>query len=303
TPVEIDPSALGLTVPAAASPTRALALPITSGTSPAGFLVAGISRLLTLEGGYRDFFTLAADRVSTMVATSRALEEGRRRAEALAELDRAKTAFFSNVSHEFRTPLTLLLGPTEELVSAADLPATHRARMETVHRNALRLLRLVNTLLDFARAEAGRVEPLFQPTDLARLTADLASVFRSAVERAGLRLVVECEPLPERVYVDREVWEKVVLNLLSNALKFTFEGQITGGLRLAGEHVELAVRDTGVGIPEAELPHVFERFQRVRGTRARTHEGTGIGLALVQELVKLHGGGVRVESRVGEGST
>src|SRR5262249_52276010 len=146
-------------------------------------------------------------------------------------------------------------------------------------------------------------EPVFVPTDLARLTADLASVFRSAIERAGLRLVVECEPLPEPVSVDRDMWEKVVLNLLSNALKFTFEGEIAVRLRLAGERAELTVRDTGVGIPEAELPHVFERFHRVRGTRARTHEGTGIGLALVEELVRLHGGRVGVESRIGEGST
>ena len=179
----------------------------------------------------------------------------------------------------------------------------HRERQEVAHRNAQRLLRLVNTLLDFSRIEAGRIDAHYEPTDITSFTLELASVFRSAVEKAGLQFIVDCDPLPEPVYVDREMWEKILLNLLSNAFKFTFDGQICVELRSRGDRVELRVADTGVGIPEADLPRMFERFHRVKHVRARTHEGTGIGLALVQELARLHGGGVTVESKEGRGTT
>ncbi|MDM9385568.1 ATP-binding protein [Chlorogloeopsis sp. ULAP01] len=234
-----------------------------------------------------------------------AREEERQRAESLAELDRAKTLFFSNVSHEFRTPLTLILAPLQDALSDSVnlLPQEQRERLELAHRNSLRLLKLVNTLLDFSRIEAGRIEALYKPTDLAMFTAELASVFRSAIEQAGLRLVVDCPPMSEPVYVDQEMWEKIVLNLLSNAFKFTFEGEIAVRLHLADDHhVTLQVEDTGTGIKPSELPHLFERFYQVRGTKARTYEGSGIGLALVQELIKLHGGTVDVSSTVGQGS-
>ena len=213
--------------------------------------------------------------------------------------------FFSNVSHEFRTPLTLMLGPVEDALADADepLPPGQRERLETAHRSGLRLLKLVNTLLDFSRIEAGRARASYEPTDLAALTAELASNFRSACEKAGLRLVVDCPPLPEPVFVDRDMWEKVVLNLVSNAFKFTLEGEVVVRLGPVGGAVELSVRDTGTGIPAGELPRIFERFHRVDGARGRTHEGTGIGLALVHELVRLHGGSVRAESTLGRGST
>src|SRR5581483_9158171 len=139
----------------------------------------------------------------------------------------------------------------------------------------------------------------YEPTDLAAFTADLASNFRSACEKAGLQLVVDCPPLAELVYVDRPMWEKIVLNLLSNAFKFTFEGEIVVSLCRVGGAAELRVRDTGTGIPAEEMPRLFERFHRVENARGRTHEGSGIGLALVQELVKLHGGSITAESEVG----
>ncbi|HYH45121.1 MAG TPA: ATP-binding protein, partial [Thermoanaerobaculia bacterium] len=274
-----------------------------------GALIVGISPRRELDADYQGFLELVAGQIATSLANTRAYEEERRRAEALAELNRAKTAFFSNVSHEFRTPLTLLLGPLEELLAGGrpglpdPLPDQLREPLLVAQRNARRLLRLVNSLLDFSRLEAGRARAAFQETDLAALTADLASVFRSATERVGLALEVDCPLLPEPVWVDREMWEKIVLNLLSNALKFTFEGKIEVTLRAAGGNAELAVRDTGTGMPPAELPHVFERFHRIEGARGRTHEGTGIGLALVQELVRLHGGTVTVETALGRGST
>ena len=287
------------------SPQAALILPIAAPgqTGPTGFLVTGLSPRRILDSDYRSFFDLIAGHVGTAIANARAYEEERRRAEALAELDRAKTAFFSNVSHEFRTPLTLMLGPLEDALAQTNgLPAADRERLEVAHRNSLRLLKLVNTLLDFSRIEAGRLQASYEPTDLPALTAELASVFRSAIERAGMRLIVDCPPLGEPIYVDREMWEKIVLNLLSNAFKFTFEGEIEVSLKPAGDSAELAVRDTGTGIPAEELAQVFERFHRVKDARGRTFEGSGIGLALVQELVRLHGGAVRVASELDRGT-
>jgi signal transduction histidine kinase len=285
----------------------ALLLPVTPpGVElPVAVIVAGVSPRLFLDETYRGFHDLLIGAVTSAVANARAHEEEAKRAEALAALDRAKTDFFSNVSHEFRTPLTLLLGPTEELLSLQHgaLPRAALTQIGIVHRNALRLQKLVNTLLDFSRVEAGRMRVSYQATDLAALTSELASVFRSAVESAGLQLVVDCPRLSESIYVDREMWEKIVFNLISNAFKFTFEGAITVTLKDAGLAVQLSVRDTGAGIESEQVPHIFERFHRVEAVRARTHEGTGIGLALVQELVRLHGGTLMVESVLGQGST
>ncbi len=287
------------------APHCAVVVPIRSNTAHqlAGLLVAGVSARLRLNEQYRSFFELVATQIATAVANASAYEEERKRAEALAEIDRAKTALFSNVSHEFRTPLTLMLGPVQEAVANPATPAPVRGQLELAHRNALRLLKLVNSLLDFSRIEAGRVQACYEPTDLAALTSDLASNFRSAVEAAGLTLNLHCEALQEPVYVDREMWEKIVLNLLSNAFKFTFEGSITVRARQEDVEAVLEVTDTGIGIPNHELPRVFERFHRVEGTVGRTQEGSGIGLALVQELVKLHGGTISADSRLGRGTT
>ena len=283
------------------APAEAIVMPVPPSGQPqlAGMLIMGINRHRRLDEAYRTFFGLVAGSVATAIASARSYEEERERAEALAELDRAKTAFFSNVSHEFRTPLTLSLAPVEDALSDVEnpLPEAQRERLEIVQRNNLRLLKLVNTLLDFSRIEAGRVHAVFEPVDLAAHTAELAAVFRSLIEHAGLRFEVDCPPLPEPVYVDRTMWEKIVLNLLSNAFKFTFTGEIAVKLQAGdGGTVVLEVRDTGVGIPEDELPRIFERYHRVHGQQSRTYEGTGIGLALVQELIRLHGGSISVES-------
>jgi signal transduction histidine kinase/DNA-binding response OmpR family regulator len=266
----------------------------------AGLLVAGLSPHRLFDESYYGFVDLIAGQIAAAIAGADAYQQQQRRAEELAAIDRAKTVFFSNVSHEFRTPLTLMLGPTED---ALDSGALEGESLKIVHRNQQRLLKLVNNLLDFARIEAGRMQASYAPTDLGALTADLASSFRAAVERAGLTFSVSCEALPEPVFVDREMWERVVLNLLSNAFKFTLSGSIRVSLRRAGSNVELAVSDTGAGIPEAELDRIFERFHRVAGDRARTHEGSGIGLALIHELVRLHGGTISVSSLLGQGST
>jgi signal transduction histidine kinase len=225
--------------------------------------------------------------------------------ERMRELDQIKTQFFSNVSHEFRTPLTLILGPVEDgLVDAIEpLGPRQKARFEVAHDNALRLLKLVNTLLDFSRLEAGRLQASYTPLDIAGFTAQLAGMFQSAARRAGIELLIDCPCLSEAVWVDGDMWEKIVPNLVSNALKFTPAGQVTVRVREESAQVVLEVSDTGIGIAEEELPRIFERFHRVVQAAGRTHEGTGIGLALVRELVELHGGDVSVQSEVGRGTT
>ena len=223
--------------------------------------------------------------------------------ETLQEVDQAKTDFFNDVSHELRTPLTLLLWSLEQL----SRPGNQRNESEnkalaTATRNAKRMLRLVNTLLEFARADAGRVKATYQPTNLAAITRELASQFRTAIEQAGLALTVDCPPLPHPVYVDHEMWEKIVLNLLSNAFKFTERGEIRVSVSEANGCAQLTIQDTGNGIAAEDIPLVFDRFFRSSEPRARGEEGSGIGLALVKELVRFHGGEIRVESLKGQGT-
>lgn len=289
--------------PWADPPNTAAVVPVFSGKDHrvSALLLTAVSSRLRWDEAYGGFLELVSTQLGSAIANARAYEEERKRAEALAELDRAKTTFFSNVSHEFRTPLTLILAPLQDALAEINEPR-QRERLELLQRNAFRLQKLVNSLLDFSRIEAGRIRACFEPTDLTALTRELASVFRSAIEKAGMRLIVDCQPINEPIYVDREMYEKIVLNLMSNAFKFTLEGEIEVGLAELDQVVELSIKDTGAGMTEEQLPHLFERFHRIEGVRARTHEGTGIGLALVQELVKLHGGTIRIQSAPGQGS-
>ena len=249
-------------------PTQAVMLPIlpTGNTGRSGIFITALNPLRLFDENYRGFLGLAVGQIAAAIANADAYEQERLRAEALAELDHAKTTFFSNVSHEFRTPLTLMLGPLEEMLgNRTQLPAQDAERIEAVHRNGLRLLKLVNSLLDFSRIEAGRTRARFKPLDLATLTAEIASNFRSAIERAGLRFDVDCPPLPEPVYVDQEMWENVVLNLLSNAFKFTFEGAITVRVRSCQGAARLSVGDTGTGIPANETAPPVRSLPACRG--------------------------------------
>lgn len=287
--------------------TQAIVLPIevAGRNETAAVLVLGVSVRRELDAAYRDFFKGIGGHLAIALGTANAYEEAKSRAEALAELDRAKTTFFSNVSHELRTPLTLILGPLRDALSNTygQLPPQAESDLTVAHRNAQRLLKLVNTLLDFTRIEAGRVQASYQPIDVGAFTVELASSFQSAIEKSGLRFVIDCPSTHERVYVDPEMWEKIVLNLISNAFKYTFHGEIRVSVHMHRREVELAVTDTGTGIPPEAVPRLFDRFFRVEGAQGRTHEGTGIGLALVAELAKLHGGTVRATSELGKGST
>ena len=287
-------------------PVEAVALPVIfpGQSSAQACLLIGLNARKRFDQDYSLFLETLARQLASNLAAARAHDEETKRVEVLAELDRAKTVFFSNVSHEFRTPLTLMVGPLETMLDRARPSQTTvtREELQLVHRNSMRLLKLVNTLLDFSRIEAGRVDAIYEPTDLATFTADTASAFRSAMEQAGLKFVIDCRPLREPAYVDRDMWEKIVLNLISNAFKFTLVGGVTVRLHTVDDRIELRVEDTGLGIPADQQSKVFERFHRLEGIRGRTHEGTGIGLALVQELVKLHSGSIRLESTVGKGS-
>nr|BBX82003.1 histidine kinase [Mycobacterium florentinum] len=304
--IDLDGDSLNLPTGAwSEPPVQALVVPLLQqGGEPVGFLVAGLNRYRPLDDGYRGFVELVAGYIAAGVGSARSYQAQQQRAEELAELDRAKTAFFSNVSHEFRTPLSLILGPVDELRGrAGGLDEQARHELDLIHRNGLRLAKLVNTLLDFSRIEAGRMKARFEPVDLSTVTANLASVFRSAIDRAGLQFTVDCPPLGEPVYLDREMWEKVVLNLLSNALKFTFDGTVGIAVNRDQTDAIITVTDTGVGVPAAEIPWLFERFHRIEDSRARSTEGSGIGLALVKELIGLHGGTIAVDSQEGVGTS
>jgi PAS domain S-box-containing protein len=270
-----------------------------------GFLVAGVSDHRRLDTAYRNFFDLVASRIGATIASTRAREQEHARLNAIAELDHAKTAFFTNISHEFRTPLTLILGVVDDMLAKTEheLRDSGYEELSVVRRNGVRLLKLVNALLDFSAVEVGRVRAIYRPTDLAAFTKELASSFHSIMEKAQLTFRVESQTLPEPVYVDPEMWERIVLNLLSNAFKYTLQGEVVVELSCVENCAQLMVKDTGIGIRPEELPRIFERFHRVEDARGRTHEGTGIGLALVHELVKLHGGSIRAESVPREGTT
>lgn len=271
---------------------------------PYGMLIAGISPRLDFDKEYKSFLRLLTDQIATAISNVKTIEEERKRAEALAEIDKAKTIFFSNISHEFRTPLTLMLSPLQEVLdNAASLDERNRANLKTSLRNTIRLQKLVNTLLDFSKIEAGRFDMHYEEVDVCRLTADLASSFRSAIEEAGIKYSVDVSAKLPPLFIDVDVWEKIVLNLISNAFKYTERGKIAVSLAGLGDKLILRVEDSGVGISKEDQQNIFRRFYRVHNVHGRSQEGTGIGLSMVKELIQLLGGDIAVDSEVGRGST
>ncbi|MBT8228150.1 MAG: SpoIIE family protein phosphatase [Dactylosporangium sp.] len=275
------------------------------GGRPVGSVMLGVYPRIVLDEEYVAFLRMIAEHIETAVNAARAAEEEQDRITALAELDQAKSAFFSNISHEFRTPLTLISEPAEECLAdqAQPLPAAHRDRLKMVARNARRLHRMVNNVLDFTSLEAGRVRTRITAIDIAATTRGLAESFEFAMRRAGLQLVIDVPPIARPVFADPDMWERITLNLLSNALKYTLRGTVRVSLRAHDEHIALSVADTGVGIVASEIPLVFRRFHRAQSSGGRSQEGTGIGLAMVHELVRLHHGSIEVSSTPGVGST
>lgn len=273
-----------------------------SGDPTDGFLVVGISDYVPFDEQCRPFAEMIGLGLGRSIAAARARQADRERASSLAALERAKSALFSNASHELRTPLALIIGPLEQVLDDPRVPSSAREQVALSRRSASRMLRIVNGLLDFSRIDAGERIGVSRPTDLAELTRDVAAMFRSTAEQAGLDLSLDCPALPRPVVVDQEAWETIVSNLLSNALKFTRAGSISVELRGEPERVSLTVRDTGIGIAAEDLERIFSRFYRVGDPRARSHEGTGLGLALVRELVRMHGGSVTAESTPDRGT-
>lgn len=275
-----------------------MVLPLTTrSTESIGALVVTIDPLHQLDDQYRMFLELVAERISRTLTDAYLYAEERHRAAVLAELDTAKTRFIENISHEFRTPLTLLLGPIDDLLThhSSDLPARQTDSLESARRAALRLQRLVDTLLDVARGDSDGMTLHPEPTDICALTAECAEMFRDATDRAHLQLTVDCEVVTERyIEMDRAMWTHVVMNLLSNAVKFTTEGTVSLTLADAPGAMVLTVSDTGPGIDVADRGRVFERFYQVPETPGRSQEGTGIGLSLVADLVEALGGTISV---------
>jgi signal transduction histidine kinase/DNA-binding response OmpR family regulator len=282
-------------------PTSAYLMPLNSRSRPLnGALVLGLNPYRRMDQRYRTFATLVARQLSALLADCRAAAVERARSAALADLDRSKTDFFANISHEFRTPITVALAAAGALADAGLSPEQSQ-HVQAVHRAMGRLDRLVDTLLDFARAESGNLSPVLEPVDVAELTSDVLSMFRSGIEAAGLELTVDVEDVGP-VTLDREAWIKIVANLVSNAYKFTEQGAIRVTLRRDGNRIILSISDTGAGIDAGEVERVFERFHQVRRSPARGNQGTGIGLALVRDLVEAHHGQVRLDSAPGAGT-
>ncbi|MGB7362461.1 MAG: ATP-binding protein [Rhodococcus sp. (in: high G+C Gram-positive bacteria)] len=285
----------------------ALILPLRrSSDESAGVLEIGIGKFRRLDDSYRVFLELVASRISTALSDAFFYAAERRRAKDLEELDAAKTRFFENVSHEFRTPLTLLLGPLGAVLDDRDTPLdpSHVAPLQAGRRAALRLQRLVDTLLDVARGDAGEFDMHLEPTDIVALTSECVALFQDATDRAELALVTDTSRIGHRhVQVDRTMWSHIVMNLVSNAVKFTREGTITVTLAETDDHVVLTVSDTGPGIDPSDRGKIFDRFYQAPSATGRSREGSGVGLSLVSDLIVALGGSISVEGNSPRGTS
>ncbi|KAG8828010.1 hypothetical protein FRC19_010518 [Serendipita sp. 401] len=278
-------------------PSHAVVIPIAGDgdARPLGVLITGLNTRRSFDADYSKWVDVLRSSMSSLLAASIAREDEVKRAERLAELDAAKTALFSNASHELRTPLTLIGGPIADCMAEVK-DAKIKAKLATAARNIDRLVRLVDSLMDFSRLEAGRLEGRYSPVQFGPYVAELASVFRPVIEKANLNFTITYDPDETRaVLIDQDYMEKIIFNLIGNAFKYTLTGSIAVEVVYSEKDASLIVRDTGVGIPEADLPRIWDRFHRVEAT-SRSHEGTGIGLSLTKQFVHLHAGTIHVSS-------
>lgn len=288
----------------AATALHALPIMLPTDDDVSEVLVVGRSAHRLWDPALATYLALTVTHVGTALSGIRLLEHERQRAESLEALDETKSTFFTNISHELRTPLTLISAPLAEALASEDLPAAQRERLELVQRNTSRLTRLVDAILDFGRMAATKLTPRREPIDVTRATRAIAESFAHAYRQAGLEFVVTCEEADRPAHLDRDMYERILLNLLSNALKYTPSGTVTLRLQTGLESFTVAVSDTGVGIRKRDRERIFERFEQLpRSRRARSQEGAGIGLAMVKQLTELLGGSVQVESIFGRGST
>ncbi|WVQ71976.1 hypothetical protein IAR50_001519 [Cryptococcus sp. DSM 104548] len=294
-------------------PSAAVVVPISSDSDeevPNAVLVLGLNIRRPFDEDYESWvvstFSFIASALLTTsqhvlrlqlasgIAAVHSYEVEHQRLNELAAIDRAKSLLFSNISHELRTPLTLIAGPIEDLLLEAK-DSGHKEMLLMVRRNMRRLARLVSTLMDVSRLEAGRLRATFRPVNIGTMTSDLAILFKRAIEKAKLEYIIEIDNAPENAFVDPEHWEKIVFNLIGNAMKYTLSGFVRVKLQYFDNHIVFEVKDSGVGIPRSDLHLIGERFHRVQSV-SRSHEGTGIGLSLVKELINLHGGSLEIQS-------
>jgi signal transduction histidine kinase/DNA-binding response OmpR family regulator/streptogramin lyase len=221
-------------------------------------------------------------------------------AEKQQEISQMKSRFFTNISHEFRTPLTLIIGPADKIISFTSEPETHK-QVSLMKKNALHLLRLINQLLDISKLDEGKLRLEVSRQNLVPFVKGVVMVFESFAEEKDIELSVRSEKEIIEIYFDREKLEKILINLISNACKFTpRKGKITVTVIETQSNAVISVKDTGIGIPAKEIPKLFDRFYQVDSSHTREHGGTGIGLALTKELVELHKGTITVSSKEGE---
>jgi len=282
-----------------------ICLPVMFENAPLGLLLSG--RLMEakpfyppLEQGDVDTFQAIADLISATIRS--------RRLTVLKEMDRLKTEFFANISHEFRTPITLTLGPLEQILKGryGEISNEVRKQLQVIEHNQGRLIGLINQILDLTKFESGTMRLKVAPMpDMNHFIESRIFQFRSMAEKRGIELRLSLDPgvSGADVYIDRENFDKLLFNLLSNALKFTRQGYVEVSTKMYDSNFQLAVTDTGIGIKQDQLPHIFDRFRQADGSESREYAGTGLGLALVKEIVKLHGGNVTVHSEYGKGST
>ncbi|TRM62099.1 hypothetical protein BD626DRAFT_548830 [Schizophyllum amplum] len=280
-------------------PREAIVMPvgIDDDDTPRAMLILGLNTRRPYDENYQESMEFMRVTLGSALHAVLAREEDSIRAERLADLDAAKTSFFSNVSHELRTPLTLIGGPLDDCVAKLPEGSALRSSLRMASRNVQRLSRLVDSLMDFSKLAARRLEGAFRPVLLGPFVADLASMFRDPIEKSGMQYDVECDLSPDQplCYIDPEFWEKIVFNLIGNAFKYTMSGTITIRVSFDATQATFSVQDTGIGIPAADMEKIFNRFHRVQCV-SRSFEGTGIGLSLTKELVHLHGGELTVES-------
>jgi len=279
-------------------------LPVMGENALIGLLLSG--RLMEaqpffppLDQGDVDTFQAIADLIAASI--------GKFRLAVLEETDRLKTQFFANISHEFRTPITLSLGPLDQMLKEryGDVPDAIRNQLLVVQRNQERLLGLINQILDLSKLEAGSMQLKAAPMlDMNRFVEERIVQFHPVAEKEGIELRVSLDPQVNRaeLFIDGEMFDKLLSNLLSNAFKFTRQGYVEVATEVHGGTFRLGVSDTGMGIKQDQLPHIFDRFRQADGSESREHAGTGLGLALIKEIARLHGGDVAVRSQYGKGS-
>jgi signal transduction histidine kinase len=290
-------------------PTAAVMFSLTEKGSktPMAIVIVGLNYRRPFDRQYREWLRLLQSTLLNGLTAVRSTENEAVQQQSARQLDRAKEIFFSNIAHELKSPLTLISGPINDLLDRVT-DRSSKTLLEMAQRNVSRLTRLISSLMDFSRIEAGRLQGRFCSVNVGLVTANLAAMWRSAIEKAGLTFVVQCdiEHMPLDAYIDTDCWEKILFNLLSNAYKYTAAGTIDVTLSYTQHTLELTVQDTGRGISRESLPYLTERFHRTQEAEESGIEGTGIGLAYASELIRLHGGHLSVESNVldesGDGS-